>query len=158
MSEKVDCEKCGNVLTPDDYQCPQCRRYQRGVLVWHLRHGDVETRKHAAAKLVHVARHREVLDELAVALNDADAEVRLGAGVTLFAYGKDAMPITAALIVCLDHDDFRIRRVAAACLSNIGPEAREAIPKLRQLVDAQDAYLRAWVAEALNKIGAEPEN
>jgi HEAT repeat protein len=146
---------CGQLLESDAF-CPQCHQYSAKALVGLLQHKDAAIRQQAASHLIHVERSAEVITALAASLNDADADVRLTAGVTLFCFGKDVKPVISAIVTCLDHDDLRIRRVVAACLSNIGPEAREAVPKLLEMADSQDDKLRAWVAEALTKIGVAP--
>ena len=155
VHDMTHCPACGELLDDDAY-CGTCHSFFAEGLICRLSDPDPDpgVRGLAADNLTFVQCSCETVTALANALDDADSDVRLSAGVTLFGAKSAARHVIRQLIEALDHSDIRVRRVAAACLPNVGPEAENALPRLRQIKDDQDDRLRAWVEHAISRIEA----
>jgi len=156
MSPTELCAYCDHPVSPNQTQCPQCRRFFPDKLIISLRNSDPAVRERAAHDFVFITMDEHEVRALANALNDPSENVRRAAGLNLFIAGPKAKYVVSELVASLDHPDFFIRRASAAALSNVGADAGAALKKLEQLKDTSDEKLRAWVVHAISAILSQP--
>jgi HEAT repeat protein len=108
---------------------------------------------------------RSVVNELAEALSDDEAEVRMNAAIALSRLHTDARPAIPALIKALNDDDnftnvvifsFTVQESVAIALGRASAGSAEAVPALtKALASAEVDEMRAALARALGEVGAE---
>jgi HEAT repeat protein len=91
--------------------------------------------------------------DLAAALGNPQAEVRVYAAQALYQLGVEAKGAVPALAEALRDSDRGVVQLAAAALGKIGPEAKPAVPGLIQVAQHTDEGLRRPAVIALAKIG-----
>ena len=92
-------------------------------------------------------------DELAKALSDPDAGVRIAAVWALSQMESAGAGAVAGLKRSLADPDPRVRSLSAVALRSIGPKAADAVPELIRALNDSAAYVRAPAADALGSIG-----
>ena len=96
---------------------------------------------------------RPAIDELARALGDPDAEVRIAAAWALSQMESGGAGAVPGLKKALADPDPRVRSLSAVALRSIGPPAVDAVPELIRALNDPAAYVRAPAADALGSIG-----
>ena len=93
------------------------------------------------------------LNELAKALGDRDANVRIAAVWAFSQMESAGTGAVSGLRRSMADADPRVRSLSAVALRSIGPKAVDAVPELIQALNDPEAYVRAPAADALGSIG-----
>lgn len=96
---------------------------------------------------------RSATDDLATALSDSKADVRIAAAWALSQLESSGAAGVPALKSSLADPDARVRSLSAVALRSIGPKAVDAAPELIRALNDPAAYVRAPAADALGGIG-----
>lgn len=119
-----------------------------------LRDGNTAQRKMALYCLRDLAPTPVGVDpELAAALADPDAPVRLAAMAALARLGVDRAAVARALTPLLDDADVGVRRAAAATLGRVGVGNEQVRAALARAAAGDDPPLARAAAAALTRLG-----
>jgi HEAT repeat protein len=94
------------------------------------------------------------VNDVAKALGDGDAEVRVAAAWALSQMGATGVTAVPALEKSLKDPSPRVRTLSAVALRAMGEKAVAAVPALVRALNDSAAYVRAPTADALGNVGA----
>ena len=94
------------------------------------------------------------VSNVAQALHDSDAGVRIAAAWALSQMAPASEQAGPALALALTDTDARVRSLAAVALQSLGPKAEDAVPALIRALNDSAPYVRAPAADALGGVGA----
>lgn len=119
------------------------------------KHPNATVREDALRSLLALGALPESIDELVIALRDAEPKVRIFAAYALRNSGKDGSKVVPALIKALEDTDKVVRFGAACSIRELAKYAADARPALKKLAADDDLSVRIAAEQALQAIQRE---